>query len=88
VTSYMAFIQGGFMAFVIKLFQIVKDDIGQHYTHLIFVFCIMVPTIFIMFYMPETKNKSLHQIQQDFHECEINNIEQSKQKKHSIKDIS
>lgn len=88
VTSYMAFIQGGFMALVIKLFQIIKDDIGQHYPHFIFVFCIMVPTLFIMFYMPETKNKSLHQIQQDFHNCEIDDLEKSEPKKQSIKTIA
>ncbi|XP_077292794.1 facilitated trehalose transporter Tret1-like [Arctopsyche grandis] len=65
VSAYFAFIQGITLAVAAKMYQIITDSVGQHCVHWIFSSCTLLSAVFIIFYMPETKNKTFLEIQED-----------------------
>lgn len=67
-SSIFAFLQGASMAVVIKVFAIVKDEWGQQYSHAFFAIGVFAAMTFIIAFMPETKNKSLLEVQQQLEE--------------------
>jgi len=55
-------------AFIVtKLYPIMSEDAGVHTPFWIFTACSLVSILFILFYVPETKGKTLEQIQKKLH---------------------
>lgn len=63
-SAYFPFVQGLSVMSAVKLYQIITDNLGQHYAHWIFGSLVVFPMIFIVIHMPETKNKSFSEIQE------------------------
>ncbi|XP_015123561.1 facilitated trehalose transporter Tret1 isoform X2 [Diachasma alloeum] len=59
-------ISDGVLGFVVsKLYQIVGDAFGEHYVYFFFGGFCFVAFVFILYYIPETKNKSFGEIQEE-----------------------
>ena len=52
---------------VLKLYLTIADSNGTHVPFWIFTACNVAGTLFIFFYVPETKNKTLEEIQKKLH---------------------
>jgi len=56
-------------AFIVtKLYPIISEDAGVHTPFWIFTACSLVSTLFMLFYVPETKGRTLEQIQEKLHD--------------------
>lgn len=65
-TSSLAMSIIGLLAFAVtKMYQIISDGIGTYSAYWIFSFCATIFSIVIIIYVPETKGKTLAQIQID-----------------------
>lgn len=53
--------------FVSKSFLIIANKYGIHVPFWIFTMCSLAGTLFVLFYVPETKGKTLEQIQMELH---------------------
>ncbi|XP_011308802.1 facilitated trehalose transporter Tret1 isoform X2 [Fopius arisanus] len=59
-------ISDGVLGFVVsKLYQIIGDAFGEHYVYFFFGGSCFVAFVFILYYIPETKNKSFGEIQEE-----------------------
>lgn len=59
---------GNFAGFIVgKSYQIISDSVGIHVSFWIFTFCNLGGIIFIYLWIPETKGKTLQEIQDEFH---------------------
>ncbi|XP_063987359.1 facilitated trehalose transporter Tret1-like [Diachasmimorpha longicaudata] len=57
-----------FTGFIVgKSYQVISDSIGIHIAFWIFTFCNLCGSVFIYLWMPETKGKTLQEIQEEFH---------------------
>lgn len=54
---------------VSKFFQITKDDFGLHVPFYAFFVCCILGLVFIIFFVPETKGKTLEEIQDELRGC-------------------
>jgi MFS family permease len=63
-SGYYQLVQGTYVALTIKLFQIVNDDLGSYCPYLIFAICLTTSVSVLLYIVPETKNKTLQEIQQ------------------------
>jgi len=55
-------------AFIVtKLYPIISEDAGVHTPFWIFTACSLISTLFTFFYVPETKGRTLGQIQEKLH---------------------
>lgn len=58
---------------VSKFFQIMKDNFGMHVPFFAFTACCVIGLVFIVLYVPETKGKTLEDIQKDLKHVNNNN---------------
>ncbi|XP_029172548.1 facilitated trehalose transporter Tret1-like [Nylanderia fulva] len=52
---------------VLKLYMVIAESYGTHVPFWIFTMCSLVGTLIVLFYVPETKGKTLEQIQKELH---------------------
>ncbi|XP_077292222.1 facilitated trehalose transporter Tret1-like [Arctopsyche grandis] len=63
LSGFYQIVQGIYNAVSIKLFQILNDDAAPYYAYWMYATCIFLALSYLMVYMPETKQKSLREIQ-------------------------
>lgn len=63
LSGFYLIVQGTYNACSIKIFQFLNDNIGSFYPYWMYAGCIFFSVTYLMIYMPETKQKSLREIQ-------------------------
>lgn len=63
ISGFYLIAQGTYNAVSIKVFQIIGDSIGIYHAYFLFASAILISVGFLMVYMPETRGKSLQEIQ-------------------------
>lgn len=63
LSGFYLVVQGTYNACSIKIFQILNDNAGPFYSYWMYAACILFSVCYLMIFMPETKQKSLREIQ-------------------------